>query len=28
MRTLNSNQLSSTSKETKSFTWNNKRRYR
>jgi len=28
MRTLNNNQLSSTSTETKSYTWNLKRRYR
>jgi len=28
MRTLNSNQITSTSNETKSFTWNRKRRYR
>ncbi len=28
MRTLNSNQLTSVSTETKTFTWNQKRRYR
>ncbi|SDS42070.1 hypothetical protein SAMN04515667_2139 [Formosa sp. Hel1_31_208] len=28
MRTLNSNQLTSTSTETKTYTWNTKRRYR
>ncbi len=28
MRTLNSNQLSSTLSHTKSYTWNSKRRYR
>ncbi|BAO77298.1 hypothetical protein WPG_3068 [Winogradskyella sp. PG-2] len=28
MRTLNNNQLSNTSTETKGFTWNSKRRYR
>jgi len=28
MRTLNNNQLSSTSTESKSYTWNSKRRFR
>ena len=28
MRTLNNNQLTSTSTETKSYSWNSKRRYR
>jgi len=28
MRTLNNNQLSSTSRETRGYSWNSKRRYR
>ena len=28
MRTLNNNQISSTLEHSKSYTWNNKRRYR